>query len=135
MLPDCKSGRTFLAFLSAGHSWRCCRQNILGAFAGRTFLAPRMFIGICNPDVSSIRICNPLKSSLLVLYTDLIGLKILIFNAAGLQIRQNILGVFVGRTFLALLPAEHSWRFCRQDQECSSGFAIPMSQVSGFVIR
>ena len=36
------------------------------------------FIGICNPDVLDFRIFNPI-----------IALQMLIFNAAGFQIRPN----------------------------------------------
>ena len=54
--------------------------------------ATRMFWRICNPTEGNIRIYNPIKAVQNIVNDDFSGLQILIFAAAGLQIRQNILG-------------------------------------------
>ena len=68
MLPDCKSVRAAVGVRKP----------------------PRMFRRICNPTEVNIRFFNPIKCVFKVLViTAFIGLQILIFHAAGLQIRQS----------------------------------------------
>ncbi|MBR6981810.1 MAG: hypothetical protein IKH88_18530, partial [Prevotella sp.] len=76
------------------------RLNILGdkrcKILSMTILADYkssyLLLSDCKSDRTSTWICNPIKAVQNIVNDDFSGLQILIFAAAGLQIRQNILG-------------------------------------------
>ena len=89
VVNDDFSGLQILIFRTSGLQ---IPMNILGDKNVLAAKTTRMFRRICNPTEGNIRICNPIKAVQTVVNDDFSGLQILIFAAAGLQIRQNILG-------------------------------------------